>query len=241
MNERDERILRHVGLYRLSIRAVIERLFFDGKSCDDVINRLVAKEKLLTVSRLPNRVSFYKLSLTAARARGFTDNRAETRGVQTRSIRRALAVLWYCCMGENIRHRIERKDLTQLFARAPGLGIPHCWENQHGVGRIVRRIYTPGPNTPTDEILRTLHHDGEAALADLKLAPLVLARRYSFVVLVKAQERKELIEEQLEASPATAVAVEVVPDPHCLADAIRQYKLANGQSHDESGHNETEE
>ena len=70
MQTRDEGILRHIALYRVSIRAVIERLFFEGRSCDDVISRLVNTEKVLTVQRLPNRISYYRLSLSAARARG---------------------------------------------------------------------------------------------------------------------------------------------------------------------------
>lgn len=229
MTNRDERILAHVGLYRLSIRAAIERLFFEDKSCDDVINRLVARDRALTVDRLPNRISYYKLSLAAARARGIQENRAESRGVRTRSLRRSVAVLWFCCMGTVIRHKIERNKLTQLFGRAPGLGIPHCWEQQPS-GRAVYRIYTPGPNTPTDEIVRTLRADSEAAIAHEKLAPLIIADRYVFAVLVETPERKTQLEEHLQrAVPVAApVLVEVVPDLYQLADAIKNYKTKKG-------------
>lgn len=233
MLSRDERILKHVALYRISIRAVIEHLYFEGRSCDDVINRLASKERLLTVSKLPNRVSYYRLSLSAARARGVQENRALTKGVQTRSLRRALAMLWFCCMGERQRHRIERNILTQMLGRAPGLGIPHCWELLDQETKLVYRVYTPGPNTPPDDVVRMLQIDGEKAIADPKLAPLVIARRYVFAVLVENADRKITLSKQINnASLQVPASIHVVPDVHDLAEAIRAHKAKKGYSDD---------
>ena len=232
MEPRDERILKHIALYRISIRAVIEHLFFEGKSCDDVINRLASKEKMLNIFKLPNRVSYYRLSLTAARSRGVQENRASTNGVQTRSIRRALAMLWFCCMGERLRYRIERNTLAQLFGRAQGMGIPHCWEPIDEIKRLIYRVYTPGPNTPPDDTVRTLRLDAERAIADRKLAPLVVARRYVFAVLVENVDRRMTLSKQLNnAGPLQVpVVVHVVPNVHDLADAIRVHKAKRGLS-----------
>jgi hypothetical protein len=235
MEPRDERIFRHIALYRISIRAVIEHLFFEGKSCDDVINRLVSKEQL-NVFKLPNRVSYYRLTLSAARARGVQENRASARGVQTRALRRALAVLWFCCMGERVRHRIERNTLTQLFGRAPGMGTPHCWEAMDDVKRLIYRVYTPGPNTPPDDVVRTIRLDAERAIADAKLAPLIVARRYVFAVLVENADRGKTMSKQLNnAGPfQVPVAVYVVPNIHDLAEAIRVHKTKRGLSNERS-------
>jgi hypothetical protein len=234
MQNRDERILKHVALHRLSIRAVIEHLFFEGKSCDDVINRLVSKDRLLSAEKLPDRISYYRLTLTAARARGVQENRARNQGVQTRSIRRALAMLWFCCMGQTVRHKIERQKLRQLFADAPGMGIPHCWEPLDEVRRLVYRVYTPGPNTPSDDVVRTLRLDADAAIANGKLAPVILAKRYTFAVLVENEDRKKQICEQIEKGiplPLT-VLIEVVPNAHTLATAIRDHRTKRGYTNE---------
>jgi len=238
MLSRDERILKHVALYRVSIRAVIEHLFFDGKSCDDVINRLVTKEKALTVEKLANRISYYRLSLTAARTRGVQENRARPQGVQTRSLRRTLAMLWFCCMEEKIRYRMERNVLTQFFGDSHGLGVPHCWEPTDNNSKLIYRVYTPGPNTPPDDVVRTLRVDAERAIADPKMARFVLPRLYMFAVLVEHPDRKTVLLEQLKRSTALPVPVriEVVPSIHDLADAIRDHKAKRGITDD--GHSE---
>ena len=49
MNERDDQILNHIGRYTVSIRAVIERLFFAGKDSDHVINRLLTEERIQAI------------------------------------------------------------------------------------------------------------------------------------------------------------------------------------------------
>ena len=228
MLPRDEKILKHVALYRLSIRAVIEHLFFDGKSSDDVIARLVNEEKCLQVAKLPNRISYYYLSVTAARKRGVKESRAQ--GGQARSLRRSLAVLWFCCMTPTNRHRIERNTLTKLFGRHNGLGIPHCWEPIGEKGRLIHRIYTPGPNTPDDDVVRTLRKDAESTIAHPQLAPLVLAHLYVFAVLVEHPQRLEKIRETLDrAAPLpVSVKIELTPDVQDLAAAVREHKRKRG-------------
>ena len=37
MTNRDEKVLRHIGLYRLSLRTIISRLFFAGKDPGNVL------------------------------------------------------------------------------------------------------------------------------------------------------------------------------------------------------------
>jgi hypothetical protein len=228
MQDRDDRILKHVALYRISIRAVIEHLFFDGKSCDDVINRLV-KDNMLTVEKLPNRISYYRLSLNAARTRGVQENRARPTGVQTRALRRTLAMLWFCCMGTNLRHRIERNMLTKFFGDAHGLGVPHCWEGTP-TGKLIHRVYTPGPNTPPDDVVRTLRVDSDRAITHRLVSRFILQRSYCFAVLVEHPGRKAVLLEQLaRSSPlAVPVTIEVVPGVHELSDAIRAHKAKRG-------------
>ena len=44
--EREDNILDHIGRYRITLRAVLERLFFEGASCNNVVQRLVRQGKI---------------------------------------------------------------------------------------------------------------------------------------------------------------------------------------------------
>ena len=44
MDKRDELILDHIGRYTISIRRIIEDLFFEGGSCGNALDRLVDKQ-----------------------------------------------------------------------------------------------------------------------------------------------------------------------------------------------------
>src|SRR5277367_6841646 len=98
MPERDDQILNHIGRYTVSIRAVIQKLFFEGKDCDHVINRLQAEERIQAIP-VPGNLSAYQLTLKEGRARGL-----EYRGraaVTATTLNWHLATLWFCCMTGN--------------------------------------------------------------------------------------------------------------------------------------------
>jgi len=140
-------------------------------------------------------------------------------------------MLWFCCMDGKDRHRIERNILTQAFKDAPGLGVPHCWE-VFGELKTIYRVYTPGPNTAPDEIFRSLARDAENAIAHAKLAPLVVARRYLFVVLVEHHDRQEQLQEYLSKNShiPVQILIQLVPSVHDLATAIRNHKTTRSVS-----------
>src|SRR6478672_11983998 len=108
MTKRDEAIEKHIGENVLSIRAVIEAQFFKGKSSDHVLNRLVNQGKIQCRDGLPGGLSYYQLSKAEAQTLGFPEHRSRPR--RSRALREALAVLWFCCMSEPSRRRIDRQD-----------------------------------------------------------------------------------------------------------------------------------
>src|SRR5258707_478558 len=126
MNERDENILKHIGKYGLSIRAVIEKLFFGCATCDHVINRLIKEKRIVSDPSIPGGVSYYRLSLGEARARTVPDHRARPK--RGAALRQALRILWFCCMWDKKRNRLERKRVAENFGNGPGSGKPHCAE-----------------------------------------------------------------------------------------------------------------
>src|SRR3954452_24491629 len=107
MTERDEEILKHIGKYSLSTRAVIEKLFFECKTCDHVLNRLVTEKGIVSVPGIPGGVNYYRLSLTEVRRRGVPEHRARPK--KGAALRQGLQVLFFCCMSEKPRNKLERK------------------------------------------------------------------------------------------------------------------------------------
>src|SRR5262245_16169686 len=110
-DDRDLKIIRHIGLHRLSLRVVLEKLFFDGSesACDNVITRLRKGGRIQAVRGLPDKYSYYQLTKQEATAQGFPEERAEPLGPQ--ALHEHLAVLWFCCMGQRPRYRLEEPRL----------------------------------------------------------------------------------------------------------------------------------
>jgi hypothetical protein len=113
MNERDELILKHIGKYGLSVRVVIEKLFFGGATSDHVLSRLLKEGRIVGAAGIPGGLSYYRLSLSEARARGVPEHRARPK--KGAALRQALQVLWFCCMSDKNRNRLERKKVGETF------------------------------------------------------------------------------------------------------------------------------
>ena len=188
MIERDEKILKHIGKHGLSIRAVIEKLFFDGATCDNVINRLIKEKRIVSEASIPGGLCYYRLSLSEARSRSVPDHRAHPK--RGAALRQALQVLWFCCMSEKNRNRLERKKVAETFGDGPGSGKPHCAEagEEHS---IVYRIYAPGPNSRDEYVLKSISGDYEKALERPEIRTWLHDKAFGFAVLVETVERKE--------------------------------------------------
>lgn len=201
MTERDEKILAHVGLYTLSIRPVIERLFFEGASCDNVISRLLRERALQAnggerASRLPGGISYYQITIPSARRLGFPTHRALRR--QAAGLRRDIPVLSFCTMTEKKRRRIEHYELEDLFGAGEqlgrGFGIPHAVEVETGSSAVLR-LYTPSTIEDRTSV-RTFRNDSQIMMSHGKIASWVKRGSYRFVVLVDSVSRRDRLADQ---------------------------------------------
>jgi hypothetical protein len=220
MVDRDDQILNHIGRYRVSIRAVIEELFFDGATCDHVLQRLSNEKRINTFRRLPGRLSYYQLSLTEARHRGIPGDRAGNR--TSYSLREALAVLWFCCMSEKPRRRVELKELSEFGIPETHTNKPHCSEFEEGRG-VIYRIFTPSPGAREDYLFVSLKRDAVAVLEQPELKDWAAAGAYAFAVLFETEGRLIRFKRRLETDTTFPVQVHLslVPGPHRLAYTIR--------------------
>jgi hypothetical protein len=229
MTDRDKSILRHIGLQRVSLRVVIEHLFFDGASSDDVLRRLLSEKRIQT-SKIGDGYSLYRLTISEARAQGIPAHHSGPK-FSSSVARKHLSILWFCCMETTRRFVVSRSALGKLFGRGKGLGLPHCWEPVSPDRKLVRRLYTPGPNSGNEDVLRTLAIDAAEAVTHEKMAPYVLSRLYIFTVLVETTERAEALRKKLERDSDLPVAVDVavVPGPLNLKAAVQLHKSKSGE------------
>lgn len=215
MKERDLAILRHTGLYRITLRPVLERLFFGGKSCGAVLQRLRSDDGLLQLGKLPRRVSYYQLTPKAAAQLGLPVSRTTPFGTQ--ALHRHLSILWFCCMGQPRRFRLEPDKLERLFPSHPPAG-DHCVEEGDKKSRIYH-LYTPDAHAAMRNVIREIRANLNEACANRALDKWLEGQRYSFAVLVETPERRAALRSALKAAyegelPLIAQAyfrVEVVP------------------------------
>jgi hypothetical protein len=221
MTERDEKILKHIGKYGLSIRPVIEKLFLDGATCDHVVNRLVKEKRIVSAAGIPGGLCYYRLSLSEARARCVPEHRARPK--KGAALRQALQVLWFCCMSDKNRNRLERKKVGEMFGNGNGSGKPHCAEvdAEHS---IVYRVYAPGPNSRDDYLLKCIRSDYERGIERPELRGWMEARSFAFAVLVETTARKERLKRLISKTGpyAVRILVEVVPGLSNITIMLRE-------------------
>jgi len=227
--ERDDEILKHVARYGLTLRAVLEHTFFDGheKACDAVINRLVTAGKLESREGLPGGLNYYHLSISEVRKRRVPDHRGRPK--KSRALREALQVLWYCCMTKHNRLRVENRQVHKQFGRDKGLGKPHCRET-FGETRVLYRIYTPGPGSRDDYLIKVIRGDWAIASQNPTLADWIRAESYRFAILVETSHRRDKLRHALTSPDTPRPHIELVPGLTSIQRAVKEFKLMHPPS-----------
>lgn len=221
MIERDELILRHIGKYGLTIRAVLEKLFFEGGTCDHVVNRLVRERRIVAVPGIPGGIAHYRLTLTEARSRGVPEHRARPK--KGAALRQAIQLLHFCCFADPARNKLERRQVAEHFGNGPGSGKPHCAESNDEKA-VVYRVYAPGPNSRNDYLLKAIRSDIEKGLERPQLRAWIEAKAFAVAILVETPERRDRVKRLISKTGPYPIwiQVEVVPGLTTLAAALRQ-------------------
>jgi hypothetical protein len=180
-------ILQHVGLYRLTIDAVVRHLFFNDvpktKTKDPVQSALdeLVGEKLLRKQELPHKVDCWTLTVLGTKKAGVPRARGLPTGPQATPTH--LPVLWFCCMAEQRRYRLEPKeDLAPLLGDwKPHNNIPHCI-CQDDDGPRIYRLFTPSTE-PIEAVQSAIATLDEIFITNRELYEWIEARDYGFALL----------------------------------------------------------
>lgn len=205
-------ILRHIARYGLSLRPVLDRVFFDGEegACASDLEALrragalTAVENAIVEPDSPQtRYSYYYLTSVATRELGVSAYLARAPGSQ--ALARALAVLWFCCLDRQRRHRMSEADLVDVFGertvyafeaqrRKLSLKGLHCLHQHHGRYRVYH-VYVPKTSV-ADAVVELRKRIREAkSLAAIRDA--IDERRYGFALLAESIAQREALRDAM--------------------------------------------
>lgn len=219
--DRDEKILRHTGLYRLTFRRVLSELFFEGRTPGNVLGRLIAEGRIRARGGLPDRLCYYQLTLAEARSRGLP--LARTRPPRPQAFQTHLGVLWFCFFNGSPyeRRRLERDELDRLFPNAAPKG-PHVV--QGGPVPLVWRVHVTGPRTDDRALVKLLVRRFDRLRRDEALGPWVRSKRYAIAILAETEGRQRRLQEIIarhELTHRTPAVVEYCPGHWTAPAALR--------------------
>lgn len=222
MNERHVQLLRHVGLYRVSIRGVLARQSFGGKTVGNAI-QTVRREGLMVAHRgLGGTLSYYQLTRDGASLLGLPEDRARPFGAQ--ALHTHLAIVAFCCLNGSARIRLDAQTLGALFPDNTHPAGDHCLEK----GKVTRlyRVYVPGAATSMRSIRARVHELLDEAGSQPKLSEWMEQRRYGLAVLVDSPGRRADVwnfvrgKNQPESETPTPMSV-----THLVVESVPRYGM----------------
>jgi hypothetical protein len=218
MNNQDDLILDHIARYTISIRKVIERLFFKGASCGNALDRLVDKQLIQRVAKaLEGNYSYYQLTTKAARTLNLPLNKALPKGES--SLAQNLAALWFACESSLSRKRLTDGELEKLFGIPPGQNVVYVAQNGGEEDTTVFRLFVPSESARVKKgYLQALRKSAFQDLEDKRLLPWIERGTYSYAILVHNSFRKEELERLIPALdfPKLRLHIEIAPTPSTL-------------------------
>jgi hypothetical protein len=217
--DKDNLILNHLGRYTLSIRPIMDELFFDGGSCSASLKRLGEKQLVQPIKNtLQGNYSYYQLTPKGAKTLGLPLNRATSK--RETALAQNLAALWFCCKGGAPRRtRLNDEELNSLFGAPEGSNVIHVAQNADDEQTTVFRLFIPAEGTSVrTEYVRSLQKSAVDAMTNQRLRPWIERGTYRFAVLVHSEVRREELERFIRRRefPKLRIQIDTTPTPTTL-------------------------
>jgi hypothetical protein len=231
ISPRQDAILRHIARYAVTLRPVLDQVFYDGVDggCDSDV-AVLRKEKLITAVENAiaeptdprARYSYYQLTKAGAKRIGASEYRGRSLGGQ--ALARYLAFLWFCCVKRPRRHRIAAPQLAQIFGeevsrvgpdekrelRLPGF---HCLDKTQDSYRVFH-LYAPKTSVgdTATEIRKRLREARKLPV----IAQAISDKQYAFAVLSETTAERDALRNHLAkafADDPVSLLVACAPGP----------------------------
>jgi hypothetical protein len=219
MEDIDLKILHHIGRYTITLRRVLQVLFFNGGSAEGALKRLEKLGYIQRVERqLPGNFSYYQLKKKGAAVIGISENRAKPK--ELKGLAQDLAALWYCCMGDQPRRRLVDSELRALFGAPKGGNIVYVAQAEEDPS--VSRLFIPEADTNLERYSPTLKREAHKSCNDEKLIRWIERGTYQFTVLLTDENRVAKLAELIRADefPDLRIRVAIAPSPRDLSRFI---------------------
>ncbi|RMG58900.1 MAG: hypothetical protein D6717_02195 [Gammaproteobacteria bacterium] len=218
LQERDQKILDHIGRYRITLRPVLDQVFFakDSSGCGNVLRRLTNAGLVTAREGLPSRRRYYQLTAKGAEGRVPL---GRTKPMRAQALRSAIAVLWFCTMNQRSRQRMEAWELREILAGSTPAGT-HCI--QPGTPTTVFRVQVPSGRTKTAGVVSALRDHMKNSFQRPVLKQMAKDQRYGFAVLAEAERTSELRAAIARHNLAryAPIIIESVPSPQTITRAL---------------------
>lgn len=213
MTERDIEILTHVSRYRLTIRQVLDRLFFPGgASSKNVLQRLLDEKRLQSRRFSSTGLSYYQLTLRQAREFSCPENRAKSFGAA--ALHENLAVLWHCLLNGRDLIRLENNEIEDQLGFPLQIPVVHDPRTN-----TLSLIHVPGSLTGDDYTASKFKRLSIRIAASEKSKQLLSDGKLDYAVLVETPERQASIDHYLSHAgfPTTPpILISLAPSPVTL-------------------------
>ncbi len=224
LQPRDEKMLDHIGRYRVTLRPVLDHLFFcdESSGCGNVIKRLLASGYITAREGLPAKRRYYQLTAVGAEGRVPL---GRTKPMRAQSLRSALAILWFCAMNETPRLRLETWELRDILDADLPAG-KHC--AQPGDPLKLFRVQIPSGRTKTAGVINALKDHLEESFTHAVIKRWAKDRRYGFAILAEAERVPELRAAVAKhgLNRYASILVEPVPSPQTLTRALHEHRVS---------------
>jgi hypothetical protein len=215
MDDSDLRILHHLGRYTVTLRRVLQVLFFEGGSAETALKRLERGGYIQRVERqLPGNFSYYQLKKRGAAVINVSENKAKPK--ETKGLAQDLAALWFSCMGDRPRKRLVDTELRTLFGAPKGGNVIHVAQAEEEP--TVFRLFIPEADSNLERYVTTLKRAAHESCTDEKLLRWIERGTFQFAVLLTNEGRKEKLAELIRASdfPDLRIQIALAPSPREL-------------------------
>lgn len=210
MEEIDLQILHHIGRNTITLRKVLQVLFFEGRSPQTAIDRLQTRGYITTIERgLPGNFSYYQLKKKGAALVNVSENRAKPK--EPKGLAQDIAALWFSCMGDQPRKRLTDGELQTLFGAPKGSNIIYIAEA--GDDPTVFRMFIPEADTNLERYVTTLKRAAHEICSDDKLIRWVERGTLQIAVLLTNEGRIEKLTELIRGNefPDLQIKLAVAP------------------------------
>lgn len=218
LQPRDQKILDHIGRYRMTLRPVLDRLFFADESsgCGNVLKRLIDAGLVTARDGLPSKRRYYQLTAKGAEGRVPL---GRTKPMRAQSLRSAIAILWFCTMADSPRKRIESWELRDILADEMPAG-KHCM--QPGNPPLLFRVQVPSGRTKVAGVISGLRDHMKESFAHPVVRRMAKDRRYGFAILAEAERVPEIRSAVAKHNLGryAPILIESVPSPQTITRAL---------------------